>query len=232
MPATVPSSVAEHGRFFGDLPQSGFDPSGLCNDPGTIQHQLYAFPFALHRRIRSRSQQQAQRPFDPIALKILNFYPKPNRRDESFVTTETLSVNNDQFGLKLRPVPLASGQPEPALHVQRWAHHRPALDFRRQCSWLSRGRRRSRAELRRPGNSRVLARGGGRGCAFLICETSSCLTSISTTNRPPASAFNTNPRLPAAAGPPFIQVGGYASVGDPITGRATHSRTPSTFPAL
>src|SRR5262249_10534756 len=32
------------------------------------------------------------------------------------------------------------------------------------------------------------------------------------------SAFQYAPTLPAAAGPPFIQVGGYASVGNPITG--------------
>ena len=42
--------------------------------------------------------------------------------------------------------------------------------------------------------------------------------SIRTTPLPRASDFNTQPSLDAAIGPPFIQVNGYTTVGDPITG--------------
>ena len=46
-------------------------------------------------------------------------------------------------------------------------------------------------------------------------------------HEPPSDlGFQYEPTLPSAAGPPFIQVAGYASVGDPITGpRNTYQNT-------
>jgi hypothetical protein len=39
-----------------------------------------------------------QVPINPISAKILEFYPKPNQGLNSFVTTQSLRVTNDQFG--------------------------------------------------------------------------------------------------------------------------------------
>ena len=52
---------------------------------------------------------------------------------------------------------------------------------------------------------------------FRISATSFFSTSTSITSRDDLG-FQYEPTLPSAIGPPFIQVGGYASVGDPITG--------------
>ena len=40
-------------------------------------------------------------PIDPTAKNVLPFFPPPNNGANGFIATQTLSQNNDQFGLRL-----------------------------------------------------------------------------------------------------------------------------------
>src|ERR1700757_4121626 len=100
--ATVPSLLQRTGNFSEMCPTGvGFDSNGLCNDIGTNpQHQLYAFSFSPPPPHPVPVPYNQLSSIHPIAQNILNFYPKPNSGLNSFITTQSLSVNNDQFGLK------------------------------------------------------------------------------------------------------------------------------------
>jgi Carboxypeptidase regulatory-like domain len=100
--ATVPSLLQRTGNFSEMCPTGvGFDSNGLCNDIGkNPQHQLYAFSFSPPPPHPVPVPYNQLSSIDPIAQNILNFYPKPNSGLNSFITTQSLSVNNDQFGLK------------------------------------------------------------------------------------------------------------------------------------
>ena len=74
-----------------------FDANGYCHDLG---HQLFRFSFSPPPPHPVPVPNNRLTAIDPIALNILNFYPLPNRGSNTFVTTQSLSVNNDQFGLR------------------------------------------------------------------------------------------------------------------------------------
>src|SRR5271155_4024703 len=94
VPATVPSLAERQGNF-GELCTSGFT-NGLCNDPNPADgQQLYNF---LTGAPVPNNQLTS---IDPIANNILPFFPLPNSGPNGFITTQTLSENNDQFGLRL-----------------------------------------------------------------------------------------------------------------------------------
>jgi outer membrane receptor protein involved in Fe transport len=162
---------------------------------------------------------------DPIAQNILKFYPLPNEGLNSFVTTQSLSVNNDQFGLRLDQYLSRSDN----LNVRYMFSGGPTTDP------LS------------PSGANVPGFPVGeddRAQNFVVQEThvfSPAVVSVArfsylrnkflfgerVNHEPPSSlGFQYDPTLDIAAGPPFIQVGGYASVGDPITGpRNTYQNT-------
>jgi hypothetical protein len=98
--ATVPSLLQRQGNF-SEMCPSGFDSNGICKDiqanPGS---QLYGFDFSSGPPHPVPIPYNQLTSLDPIALNILNFYPRPNRGLNSFITTQSLSVNNDQFGLR------------------------------------------------------------------------------------------------------------------------------------
>ena len=97
VPATVPSAAERQGNFAEEctgLPGASFNSStGLCSNP---QGQLTFFgtpvPF---------NQMTLFTPIDPIATNVLAFFPLPNQGANGFIATQTLSENNDQFGLRL-----------------------------------------------------------------------------------------------------------------------------------
>ena len=131
--ATVPSLLQRKGNF-SEFCTAGFDPvTHLCNNPSPSQ-QLYNF---LGGPIPGNQLTS----LDPISKNILAFYPLPNTGLNSFITTQSLSVNNDQFGLRLDQYLSPSDTLEFALHVQRRPHDGSALDLGRECARLSSRRR-------------------------------------------------------------------------------------------
>ena len=154
---------------------------------------------------------------DPIAQNILKFYPLPTEGLNSFVTTQSLSVNNDQFGLRLDQYL----SPSDNLNVRYMFSGGPTTDPL------------STSGANVPG---FPVGEDDRAQNFVVQEThvfSPAVVSVArfsylrnkflfgerVNHEPPSSlGFQYDPTLDIAAGPPFIQVGGYASVGDPITG--------------
>jgi hypothetical protein len=215
--ATVPSLLQRTGNF-SESCTAGFDPvTDLCNNPSPTQ-QLYNF---LAGPIPGNQLPQ----LDPISTNILKFYPLPNRGLNSFVSTESLSVNNDQFGLRFDQYL----SPSDNLSVRYMFSGGPTTDPL------------STSGANVPG---FPVRENDRAQNIVIQEThvfSSAVVGVGRfsylrnkflfdehlNHEPPSSlGFHYDPTLDLAAGPPFIQVGGYASVGDPITGpRNTYQNT-------
>ena len=212
-PATVPSQAERQGNFAElctAIPNAVIDPTtGFCSDPnGQLTFFGEKVPF---------NQMTLFTPIDPIATNVLPFFPLPNRGSNGFIATQTLSQNNDQFGLRL----------------DHYLSHADTLNFRYMFSGGPTTDPLSTAGANVPG---FPVGEDDRAQNFVAQEThvfSPTIIGVARfsylrnkflldqhINHEPASAlgFQYDPTLPSAAGPPFIQVGGYASVGDPITG--------------
>jgi len=212
---TVPS-MNERGGDFGDLCQSGFDSNGICKDQDPVTHQ------PIHQLINEFANQPVpfnKLPFpnNPISQNLLAFYPLPNDGGNTFVSTLNKSTDNDQFGVRLdhyltpRDVfnfryifsqgnildPLStSGANVPGF---------PVGEEHRAQNFVA-------AETHTFSPAVVgLARLSFLRNRFLFDEHVNHTT-------PESLGFGYAPSLESAIGPPFIQVAGYASVGDPITG--------------
>jgi len=165
---------------------------------------------------------------DPIAANILNFYPLPNQgpgQPNTFITTLSKSVNNDQFGLRF----------------DHFLTAKDNLNFRYMYSAGPTNDPLSPSGANVPG---FPIGEDDRAQNFVVQETHVFSPAIIGVARfsyrrnkflfdqhinhqlPSDLGFQYDPTFAAAAGPPFIQVAGYASVGDPITGpRETYQNT-------
>src|SRR6202046_3041807 len=215
-PATVPSAAERQGNF-AEQCTAGFDSNGLCNN---AQQQLTFFgtpvPF---------NQMTLFTPIDPIATNVLPLFPLPNQGENGFIATQTLSENNDQFGLRLdhylssadtlnfRYMYSSGPTPSPLSPVGANVPGFPVGEFNRAQNAVA-----QETHIFSPTTIGV-ARFSFLRNTFLLDE--------HLNHQSPADlGFQYAPTLPLAAGPPFIQVGGYASVGDPITGpRNTYQNT-------
>ena len=198
--ATVPSLLERQGNF-----SQTVDPSTGQVDP-------------LINEITGQPIPGNQLPgINPISQNLLQFYPLPNLGTNGFVTTQTLDQNNDQFGIRL----------------DHYLTARDVLNFRYMFSQGDATDPLSTAGANVPGfpvaeNQRVqnfvaqethtfsptlvgVARFSFMRNKYLFNEAVNHTT-------PDSLGFTYAPSLDVAIGPPFVQVGGYASIGDPITG--------------
>jgi hypothetical protein len=213
VPATVPSPAERQGNFAElctNIPGAAIDAgTGLCSSP---QGQLTFFgtpvPF---------NQMTLFTPIDPIATNVLPFFPLPAPGTNDFVATQTLSDNNDQFGLRL----------------DHYLSHADTLNFRYMYSSGPTTDPLSPVGANVPGfpvgeydraqnfvtqETHIFSPSVIGVARFSYLRNTFLLDQHLNHESPSALGFQYAPTLPSAAGPPFIQVGGYASVGDPITG--------------
>jgi hypothetical protein len=213
VPATVPSAAERQGNFgqlCTSLPSGAFDPTtGNCNNP---QGQLTFFgtpvPF---------NQMTLFTPINPIATNVLPFFPLPNNGTNGFVSTETLSQNNDQFGVR----------------IDHYLSRADFLNFRYMYSGGPTTDPLSTVGANVPGfpvgqddraqnfvaqETHIFSSNTIGVARFSFLRNKFLLDQHLNHESPSDLGFQYEPTLPSAAGPPFIQVGGYASVGDPITG--------------
>ena len=226
---TVPSLLQRQGNFSELCTVSGhtFDSNGLCTDiQQNPQHQLYGFQFIGGQPVPVPVPNNVLPfPINSISQNILNFYPRPNQGLNTFVTTESLSLNNDQFGLRF----------------DQYLSPTDTLNFRYMFSGGP------TTDPLSPSGANVPGFPVGeedRAQNFVVQETHVFTPAVVGVGRfsylrnkflfgehinhesPSRLGFQYEPTLPLAAGPPFVQVGGYASVGDPITGpRNTYQNT-------
>jgi hypothetical protein len=227
VPATVPSMAEGQGNFAelctaikGDSIDS---TSGLCVNSQNLpdpQGQLTFFgtpvPF---------NQMTIFTPIDPTAAKVLPFFPQPNVGENGFIATQTLSANNDQFGVRLdhylSPADtlnfryMYSGGPttDPLSPVGANVPGFPVGEYNRAQNFVA-----QETHIFSPTTVGV--------ARFSYLRNTFLLDEHLNHESPSDLDFQYAPTLASAAGPPFIQVGGYASVGDPITGpRNTYQNT-------
>ena len=161
VPATVPSLAERQGNF-GEECAAGFDTNGMC---GNAQQQLTFFgtpvPF---------NQMTLFTPINPIAANVLPFFPLPNNGANGFVATQTLSENNDQFGVRLdqylsqkdtlnfRYMYSSGPTTDPLSPVGANVPGFPVGEDDRAQNFVA------------PGDSRILAKHNRRGAVFLPAE--------------------------------------------------------------
>jgi outer membrane receptor protein involved in Fe transport len=154
---------------------------------------------------------------NPISQSLLQFLPLPNRGSNTFVATQNIVEDTDQFGVRL----------------DQYLSSADSLNFRYMFSTGSRLDPLSTAGADVPGFPVGEDHGAQNFVAQQTHTFSPRLIGVARfsflRNRflfdehinhtaPSDLGFQYEPTLDAAAGPPFVQIGGYASVGDPITG--------------
>lgn len=205
---TVPS-VKERTGDFSELCPEGFS-GGFCHNPS---HQL----FNVFANAPYPNNQVPQYQFNSISKNLLGFFPLPNAGTNLFSTTQTLSNNTDQFGIK----------------IDHYLDPHDALNFRYMFNQLS------QTDPLSPGGASVPGFPVGedqRAQNFVAQETHTFSPTLIGVARlsflrnkflfgehedhqsPASLGFQYTPSLDLAAGPPFIQVNGYSTIGDPITG--------------
>jgi outer membrane receptor protein involved in Fe transport len=204
---TVPS-LKERAGDFSDMCPEGFT-SGFCNDP---QHQLFnVFANAPY------PNNQYNGPVNPISQGLLSFFPFPNVGTNLLSSTQTLQDDTDQFGIR----------------VDHYLTPVDTLNFRYM---FSNG---NRLDPLSPSGASVPGFPIGedhRAQNFVVQETHTFSPTMVAVGRfsflrnkflfdehlnhaaPSSLGFQYSPSLDLATGPPFIQVNGYSTVGDPITG--------------
>jgi outer membrane receptor protein involved in Fe transport len=221
--ATVPS-VPERTGDFSQLctapPVNGQFNGGVCTDgSGNFlpNGQLFSLFTGAPVPVPNNAVPGIdQDPTSPVQ-QVLSFFPLPNSGPNTFTTTQTKSETNDQFGL-------------------RFDHYLSSSDTLNLRYMFSGG---PTTDPLSPAGANVPGFPIGeddRAQNFVAQETHIFSPTIIAVARvsylrnkflfgehdnhesPTSLGFQYQPSLPLAAGPPFIQVGGYASVGDPITG--------------
>ena len=205
---TVPSLKQRTGDF-SELCPEGFT-QGFCGNPA---HQL----FNVFANAPYPNNQVPQQQIHPISQNLLSFFPLPNAGTNLLSTIQTLRNDTDQFGIK----------------VDHYLNPRDTLSFRYMFYQFSQVDPLSPSGASVPGfpvgedqraqnfvaqethafssNLILVARFSFLRNKFLFGEREN--------HQPPSDfGFQYTPSLDIATGPPFIQVNGYSTVGDPITG--------------
>ena len=218
--ATVPSAAERQGNFaqlctgIGGTINSG---SGMCsNSAGQLTYFGTPVPF---------NQMTLFTPIDLTASKVLPFFPLPNNGTNGFVATQSLAENNDQFGVRIdhyltsadnlnfRYMFSTGPTTDPLSTAGANVPGFPVGEYDRAQNFVS-----QETHVFSPTTIGILR--------FSFLRNTFLLDQHLNHESPADLGFQYSPTLPLAAGPPFIQVGGYASVGDPITGpRNTYQNT-------
>jgi len=205
---TVPS-VKQRTGDFSELCPEGFT-AGFCNNPAHQLFNVFANAPYLYNLV-------PQGQISSVSQNLLSFFPLPNAGTNLFSTTQTLSNNTNQFGIK----------------VDHYLNPRDTLSFRYMFNQLS------QLDPLSPDGASVPGFPVGedqRAQNFVAQETHTFSPNLIAVARfsflrnkflfgehenhqsPSSLGFQYQPSLDIAAGPPFIQVNGYSTVGDPITG--------------
>jgi hypothetical protein len=214
--ATVPTQTERGGDFGLLCTQAGgtFNGGGICSAPAGQLLNEFAGPTPQPVPFNKLPG------IDPFAQSLLPLFPLPNDPalgPNGFSTTQTLDQTNDQFGVRL----------------DHYLTSRDVLNFRYMFSQGNTVDPLSTAGANVPG---FPVGEEQRAQNFVAQETHTFSPSLigvlrlsflrnkflfnqAVNHTTPASlGFDYTPSLDAAIGPPFLEVSGYASTGDPITG--------------
>jgi hypothetical protein len=220
VPATVPSAAERMGNFgeeCTDIPGDSF-VDGICTNQQSgmpdFNGQLLNFAMGPAPVPIPNNQLTS---IDPTATNVLPLFPLPNVGENGFIATQTLIENNNQFGVRLdhylsstdtlnfRYMYSSGPTTDPLSPVGANVPGFPVGEYDRAQNFV--------AQETHVFSPTII--GLGR---FSYLRNTFLLDEHLNHESPADLGFQYAPTLPSAAGPPFIQVGGYASVGDPITG--------------
>jgi hypothetical protein len=214
---TVPSNAERTGNFADQCPLNNgtFNAMGLCIDNSSGQLSQNG---QLFNEFTGQPIPNNELPFiNPISQNLLPFYPLANSGPFTYVGTQLLTGNMDQFGARL----------------DHYLTERDMLNFRYSFGQRSQTDPLSTSGANVPG---FPVGENQRDQNFVAQETHTFSPSVLGILRisylrnkflldehlnhtdPASLGFTYAPTLASAIGPPFVQVGGYASIGDPITG--------------
>jgi hypothetical protein len=219
---TVPSDAERTGNFADQcgLNNGTFNAAGLCidNSSGQVSQNGQLFNFFVPPNAPPQPLPFNQLPFiNPISQNLLPFYPLANSGAFTYVGTQVLTGDTDQFGVR----------------VDHYLTERDVLNFRYSFGQRNQTDPLSTAGANVPG---FPVGEDQRDQNFVAQETHTFTPSVVGVLRvsylrnkflldehlnhtdPASLGFEYAPTLETAIGPPFVQVGGYASIGDPITG--------------
>lgn len=226
VPATVPSLPERQGNFgqmCTNIQGDSFNSSGLCAnaqgapDPnGQLTFFGTPVPF---------NQMTLFTPIDPTAANLLPFFPIGANGSNSFIATQTKDETNNQFGVRIdhylstadtlnfRYMYSSGPTTDPLSPVGANVPGFPVGEYDRAQNFVSQ-------------DTHVFSPKTIGVARFSFLRNTFLLDQHLNNESPASLGFQYAPTLPIAAGPPFIQIGGYASVGDPITGpRYTYQNT-------
>jgi hypothetical protein len=204
--STVPSVAERSGDFSASCPE-GFT-GGFCNNPN---HQL--FNVFLNKPYPNNKLTD----INPLSTGLLSLFPLPNTGTNLFTSTQIVTQDYDQFGIRL----------------DHYLSPSDALNFRYMFNNGTQFNPIPTSGASVPG---FPVGQDQRAQNFVVQETHTFNPSLisvmrfsylrnkflygeRTNHTTPASlGFGYEPSLDLAVGPPFIQVNGYTTVGDPITG--------------
>ena len=210
---TVPSVKRRQGDFSGICPEQFTE--GFCNNPA---HQLFNV-------FLNQPYPNNQLPLDsanPLSLNLLSFFPLPNggnnpNEPDVYTSTQVKHEDSNQFGLRfdhyLRPADalnfrysfLDGSQFNPIPTSGASVPGFPVGQEQRAQNFVAQ-------ETHTFSNTMIgVFRFSYLRNKFLYGERTNHTTPLSL-------GFNYDPSLDLAIGPPFIQVNGYTTIGDPITG--------------
>jgi hypothetical protein len=220
---TVPSNAERSGNFADQCTVLGgtFNSQGMCSNPNG---QLLNF-FVPNNSPPQPVPFNQLPAINPLSQTLLNYYPLANFGPFTYVDTLMMTSNSDQFGVR----------------VDHYLTSRDTLNFRYSFSQANEVDPLSSIGADVPG---FPVGQDQRNQNFVATETHTFSPSLigvlrasylrnkfllgeNINHTDPASlGFQYAPSLESAIGPPFVQIGGYASVGDPITGpRNTYQNT-------
>jgi hypothetical protein len=204
--STVPSVAERSGDFSAACPE-GF-AGGFCKNPN---HQLF------NVFLKKPYPNNQLTDINPLSTGLLSLFPLPNSGPNLFTSTEVVTQDYDQFGIRLDHYLSASD----------------ALNFRYMFNNDTQFHPIPTSGASVPG---FPVGQDQRAQNFVVQEThtfnptligvlrfsylrNKFLYGERTNHTTPASlGFGYEPSLDLAVGPPFIQVNGYTTIGDPITG--------------
>jgi hypothetical protein len=220
VPATVPSAAERQGNFGEEctgIPGDSF-VGGICTNQQTgmpdFNGQLLNFAMGPQPVPIPNNQLTS---INPIATNVLPLFPLPNVGENGFIATQTLIENNNQFGVRLdhylshadtlnfRYMYSSGPTTDPLSPVGANVPGFPVGEYDRAQNFVT-----QETHIFSPTTIGV--------ARFSFLRNTFLLDEHLNHESPSDFGFQYAPTLPLAAGPPFIQVGGYASVGDPITG--------------
>jgi hypothetical protein len=215
--STVPS-VAERNGDFSKICQTGFDQNGFCKDTDSNGQPINTlFNVFLNKPYPFNQMPLTPPDTSPLSLGLLSLFPMPNTGDNLYSSTQIVTQSSDQFGLRLdhqltsadtlnfryayangtefNPIP-TSGASVPGF---------PVGQEQRAQNFVA-------TETHSFSPTMIgVARFSFLRNKFLYGERTNHTT-------PESLGFQYQSSLDLAVGPPFIQVNGYTTVGDPITG--------------